>query len=465
MDELISFGGAIKALDDSGKVGGYLVRFSDGKSRDLSGEYFDANTYYGARKGDGVDTVFHHAQPLPLKAGLPDAVKGELGKLQEKFFTPVKTRVDTIGIWAETVLNLADEYEKAVYGLVKAGKLGWSSGAVGHLVKKEPSGRIATWPIGEASMTPTPCEPLNRVVTIKSLAEIAYQPMEDEPAPATKAKPDAAHATLVGKINQHIDDLVEDGHTRAHIVAKMAREAGMEVRHLEETLAKDDARPSDANLKAFARVLKISYDVLKSAARRDYAKTVKGMFADAMDSQTPSRWQLESIYCDLVKKMVAAAAGNKIAGQPFDLEAKLKEITSEYTGVLLKHVSMQAQEYLDSGEMDEPFYIKATIQDEEGLKSLSNFDLDDHSQLAVFALRGLASRYRGNHEGRVKAGRVLSERNRTRISNLMQQIKDISAEMERLLEESQPMATDAEKRAAETEYLRLQWRTRQLGVN
>jgi HK97 family phage major capsid protein len=161
MDEinetLISYGGEVKAIGD-GKVGGYLVRFSTEADPDLSNmrDYFDAKTNLG-RNAD-LDTYYHHG----LDPVLSDRVIGE-----------TKTRPDDVGLWAETQLNMRDEYERAIYALAEAGKLGYSSGAVSHLVKRVEVGNgvhyIKSWPIGEASLTPTPAEPRNTVVSLKSL--------------------------------------------------------------------------------------------------------------------------------------------------------------------------------------------------------------------------------------------------------------------------------------------------------
>ena len=43
---LVSYGGAAKALGD-GKIGGYLVKFSDEKKPDIFGTFFDAKTDFG----------------------------------------------------------------------------------------------------------------------------------------------------------------------------------------------------------------------------------------------------------------------------------------------------------------------------------------------------------------------------------------------------------------------------------
>lgn len=461
-DSMVYFGGSIKALDESGKVGGYLVRFSDGTQKDLSGEYFADDTYLGAHEGDGVDTVFHHGRPIKLAPGVAQKTASEIDALRDHFFAPVKTKRDAVGIWAETVLNMADEYEKAVFGLVKANKLGWSSGAVGHLVKTEADGKITRWPIGEASITPTPCEPLNRALTIKSLDAVKYEPIESEAIPAATDKPKTK--TLAAKLNQHIDDLVDDkGRTRESIISKMAREAGMDTKAVEAILADTEPRPTDAKLKAFARVLDVNVESLKASARNDYAQTIKGMFEEALAEETPSRWELESVYCKIIKRLANAAAAAQMAGVKFDLAAKIQEATTEYTALLQAHALAQIESWMQDGA-DDDFYLKSVVDTAESVKALAASDLDTHSQLTVSVLREIATRFRGNHEGRIKAGRVLSEKNRQRIGGLLEQMKAVEDDLRKLLDESMPMASSSEKMQALTQHLRTQWRARLLGV-
>lgn len=161
-DEVLTFtGDTLKSLGD-GRVGGYLVRFTDANTKDLSGEYFTDKTYYGARDGDGIDCLFHHSQPI---AGI-DA------SYTDHIFAPIKTHRDAVGIFGETVLNMADEYERKVSELVDAGKLGWSSGAASHTCRKSEDGEILRWILAEGSLTPTPCDSNNHggIRPMKSLA-------------------------------------------------------------------------------------------------------------------------------------------------------------------------------------------------------------------------------------------------------------------------------------------------------
>lgn len=162
MDEQIYIGSALKALDDSGRVGSHGIRFTDDSHKDLDGEYFTAKTYLGAREGDGADCLMHHMQPM----------KGVPRDLTDHIFKPVKATRDDIGIFVETVLDLSDEYEKQVFELVKAGKLAWSSGAPAHTVIKSQDGEIKRWIVAEFSFTPTPAEPQNKVISLKSYAQM-----------------------------------------------------------------------------------------------------------------------------------------------------------------------------------------------------------------------------------------------------------------------------------------------------
>jgi HK97 family phage major capsid protein len=176
-DELIFGGGEVKALE-GGKIGGYLVRFSTSSDPDLTGDYFAPDTNYGQAKTSPV--LYQHG--ADKKLGKRQIGSGQLS-------------TDDVGVWIEAQLSMRDAYEKAIYEMAQAGKLGWSSGTLPHLVDREPSGKankITSWPLGlDASLTPTPAEPRNTAVSLKSL--FTDLPEVDELAPtasaATKSDP------------------------------------------------------------------------------------------------------------------------------------------------------------------------------------------------------------------------------------------------------------------------------------
>jgi HK97 family phage major capsid protein len=139
-------GGAVKVADD-GSVSGYLIRFSDQDGAvDLSGEFFTSATETGLRVGKTIPVLYDHA----------------MGDIRETIGDAVVKRIDNIGIWIQGQLDRASEYWEAVKELAERGALGWSSGALSHAVDYEGKA-IKRWIVGEASLTPTPAEPRNRV--------------------------------------------------------------------------------------------------------------------------------------------------------------------------------------------------------------------------------------------------------------------------------------------------------------
>jgi len=155
MDDILIFtGDAVKALGD-GRVGGYLARFTKSGDYDLTGDRFDAATDFG--DADKLPVLFNHGMDRTL--GRKRIGKSEL-------------RRDDVGLWVEAQLQQRDEYERAIYELAEQGKLSWSSGAAAHTVEREQEGKgayIKQWYLSEASLTPTPAEPRNVAVSIKSL--------------------------------------------------------------------------------------------------------------------------------------------------------------------------------------------------------------------------------------------------------------------------------------------------------
>ena len=195
MDELVYFGATVKALGD-GKVGGYLIRYSTENDPDLTTDYFDAQTSIHAP--DVLPVLYQHG--MDTKIG-----KRVIGK--------AKTGKDDVGLWVEGQLDMRDEYERAVYAMAEAGKLGWSSGALSHLVEREQVGKswhIKSWFVGEASLTPTPAEPRNGVMPLKSLiptAEAWTEPGEDKNSTVLKTMENKA---MDDKEKQALLDEVKD---------------------------------------------------------------------------------------------------------------------------------------------------------------------------------------------------------------------------------------------------------------
>ena len=143
----------LKALDEAGRIGGYLVVWGSPRQRDVQGEYFTPETELGLDWYDRRPVLYHHGQDTALKS----ALVGVLDTLQ----------ADEIGLWAEAQLERRLRYFQALTELVKRGVLGWSSGSLPQLREVASDGRILRWPIVEGSLTPTPAEP--RHTEIQSL--------------------------------------------------------------------------------------------------------------------------------------------------------------------------------------------------------------------------------------------------------------------------------------------------------
>ena len=442
-DGLINLGGEIKALGN-GRIGGFGVLFTTADSPDLLGDFFDADTDFGLEAGNKKMVLYDHGMD-------PTLARRKLG-----YATLTKKEA---GLWVEAQLSLRDEYEKALYEkLVKAGKAGWSSGSAGHLVSRVPSGKamkITEWPIIEISITPTPAEPRTSVVALKS-----WQP---EPFEIGKVE---AKGTLAAKLTQYIEDLVDDGRTREEIVKNLAREAMMDAPDVEKVLSGETRRPTNANLKAFGRVLELPFKTLKTLVERGAPKSIKDLYADELAGRIPGTWEYESAYRCVITKIAKAARSARMVGAEYDGLSQIKEATASYVSALEPAVVAQFNKWVESEDMmdDDEFYLRSLTQmtaDDFALFGKST-DFDEHSQLVVTALREIAARFRNNHEMRksTKAGRVLSDKNRQRLATLVNQIQAAVTDCQSLLEETKPMASDTEKSAARLRLQRLEGRAR-----
>jgi hypothetical protein len=225
-------GGAVKSLDDKGRIGGHLIVWGDSLTPDATAwrDYFTPETDLGRFvKAGPIDLIFHH--------DLPTVGKGKDGgpianHLAGRELGEVKATADDVGLWVEGIQHVRDEYEEAVKDMVRAGKLSWSSGAVSHRVvrQRQPNGahKVMRWHVVEASLTPTPGEPRTRAVALKSLLE--ESPPEGGPAagpetpgPAVVPVPDGALARLCGEAESAWLKFVELATHRAEVRGRESR--------------------------------------------------------------------------------------------------------------------------------------------------------------------------------------------------------------------------------------------------
>ena len=243
-DALIFFGDAVKALGN-GKVGGHVVLFSTDADPDLVGDYFTKSTDFFLEEDSKAVILYDHGLDPTLKAR-------KLGR--------GTLRVDDVGVWIEAQLELRDAYEKAIYEMAEAGKLGWSSGSAPHLVERQPvkkSVEIKSWPIVEASLTPMPTEPRTAAITLKSyLAEKDTALITSDPpaesvnvnqegdAPAALPFPEQLEAALAAAGNVA---------TRAKSIHEIRLKSGRAIssaRRTKLSALRDLARALDADLTA-----------------------------------------------------------------------------------------------------------------------------------------------------------------------------------------------------------------------
>lgn len=194
-ETIVLFGDAVKALGD-GKIGGYLVRYGNPEQTDISPmrDYFTAETDFDIEDGAKSTVYYQH--------GLDPVLK------RRKLGTATLKR-DEFGVWAEAQLDVRDKYEQFIYQMAENGKMGWSSGVPSHLVEREQVGtahHIKHWPLGkDASLTPTPAEPRNAALPLKSLTINPLELPEDEPEALTPETADA----VVDAVSETASTVVE----------------------------------------------------------------------------------------------------------------------------------------------------------------------------------------------------------------------------------------------------------------
>ena len=197
---IFTTGSAVKALGN-GKIGGYLVRHTSAAAADLQGDYFTSESELGFYKE--VPVLYHHGMDKSVGRrviGLANLVR------------------DDIGLWVEAQLAMRDEYEKEIYMLAEKGKLGWSSGAVAHMVEREQKNSgtawVKTWWVAEASLTPTPAEPKNIADTIKTSDVTIKQSESNDDELLQETEIEVSEAASVDNTIFSEDTIMDDNDTK-----------------------------------------------------------------------------------------------------------------------------------------------------------------------------------------------------------------------------------------------------------
>jgi HK97 family phage major capsid protein len=147
---------------------------------DLTEDRFTADTDLGgSRPFEGMPVFYDHAM---------GGIKSQIGMV--KAWVPTDDGIDV-----EIELDRRHQYASEVMKLVEAGALGLSTGAVSHLVVREPvkgGYEIKRWHVAEISLTPTPAEP-RTTTEVKSEEVNSASMAADETMPDdTETIPDAA---------------------------------------------------------------------------------------------------------------------------------------------------------------------------------------------------------------------------------------------------------------------------------
>src|SRR3990167_6847159 len=164
LDELSS----VKALGED-RIGGYALIWGNENKKDLTEEWFDKDTEELTTIFDAVGKLpylYHHALDDTIKT----AVIGIVDVLVK----------DDVGLWFETQLKKAQDYDEHVRKLVEGGvkkligekRLKSSTQTFAVARRVEDGGRISRWPVVEITGTVTPAE--HRLQAV-SVLKTAYQ--------------------------------------------------------------------------------------------------------------------------------------------------------------------------------------------------------------------------------------------------------------------------------------------------
>jgi hypothetical protein len=259
-------------------VEGLAIPFGSPDRRDLDGEFFTKSTDLA------LDWFGTGGRPALYDHGFDEAHKlAAVGRQTE-----YEERDE--GIWAQVQLDKHARYRKAIDRMVEEGALGYSSGAISHLVTKSATGEIVRWPWVELSLTPTPASPdALGIHYVKSLAAIEHaQAVEADITPMVKAIIAALDTPSEDSGSESFDDqaarVASDlDRLHARLRTRMEQRAGKSGRVLS---AANRARlqalieawePSLADLKAFLAEhdpeKKAEVEAILSKAARTYALT------------------------------------------------------------------------------------------------------------------------------------------------------------------------------------------------
>ena len=287
-DTLIWFGGDVKALG-SGLVGGPVVQFGSPSTADRQGDYFTANTDYGLDVSTKSRVVYHHG----------------MGKYGPKKFGVADLKADRYAIWAEAQLDMSDADAKALYEAVESGKIGWSSGSVERLVRRQDvkgTSEILSWPLIEVSLTPTPVDKRNKAVAIKAMMDGYGHPAHD----AAMSAIDTLHYAMKAEMRGHMGDKAKDKKDRMACCKAVMNKHAYKCMKAVGALMDDDADMDDDSIKSLLAGLVAGPSLSeRSEALVADAGELYGAFVKALEQRESEGRFLSPAKCAEVKAIAA----------------------------------------------------------------------------------------------------------------------------------------------------------------
>lgn len=337
---LVSHGSALKALTTPGKVGGYLMLWSDASRKDVTGTFFTRHTEYEWQGKETRPALYHHGLD-------PQLGQKRIGNGWEL------KRADDVGLWVETQLDLRDHYEAAIYQLTKAGKLGLSSGTAEHLIETKSSGEITRWPLVEGSFTPTPADWNTAVVPLKSVNVVPFKSLLE------KGK---NNMNLLDKIKQLVPGLSDEQYAQIGAVLDLAMGMDGETENTPDP-STDPANvtPTDAAIKSAVMEVLKSMDI---SPKKAIAPVTRPPYQMASAASQPDP---ESDEKKALKSISVTRFGETDSG--------IKAIASDLYGAdydVARYQQMQAfNRYARTGKVDAEGerYLKTVILTPKQVKS------------------------------------------------------------------------------------------------
>jgi HK97 family phage major capsid protein len=160
----------VKAITGN-RFGGYTAVWGNPKQLDLQGDYFIRETDFALEAFQQRPLIHHHGQTDAMGRTIIGTIdtwkKDNVGLWCEGEF---KRLDDDIDLFDEEERKLRAEYIEIIKEKIARGELNFSSGALGHLVKRLDDGKITEWFWAESSTTGSPAEPRRtEIELIKSI--------------------------------------------------------------------------------------------------------------------------------------------------------------------------------------------------------------------------------------------------------------------------------------------------------